>query len=388
VNVVRALISRFGLREGTWRKYHGLTDATKYLTASFNASDKLVTAFPTLHPEFHELFTSDALAGKTPEVLLFKNYVKDQVTHVLSTWARSSSGRHDLTKKGADMFLLTDGQTRFTSPLFVSDTTAYVEFRNRDKRLLQTITPPYKITLTSSTVWAHTANAADREYFPVMAALSKDTSKRLPARNWNGLLLSQEPHFFDFNYGQPFNGTYTGYRFYKFETHINTGISSRDVNDAPIFRMGEIMVNYAEAAYELGTFDQAKCDKSINKLRTRGGVALLNIGAIPNDPTRDPSVDPVLWEIRRERAVELIGEGFRFDDLRRWKKMDYATQQKLGRWIKRSDYGNVVPTLNNTTQGYVAYEGVPPAFPSHYYLYPIPSDQIVLNPKIKQNPIW
>ena len=141
---------------------------------------------------------------------------------------------------------------------------------------------------------------------------------------------------------------------------------------------------------ELGQFDQAECDRTINKLRARGGVAALNLTAIPADPTRDPDVDAEMWEIRRERAIELMAEGFRFDDLRRWKKMDYATERKLGMWIVRANEGNLVPTLNNADAGYVSYEGVPPApFPEHYYLYPIPSNQIVLTGDIvSQNPGW
>ncbi len=48
VHVVRALISRFGLFEGTWRKYHGLNDANTYLQACTDASQKLMTSFPTI----------------------------------------------------------------------------------------------------------------------------------------------------------------------------------------------------------------------------------------------------------------------------------------------------------------------------------------------------
>ena len=35
------------------------------------------------------------------------------------------------------------------------------------------------------------------------------------------------------------------------------------------------------------------------------------------DPARDQSVPAILWEIRRERRVELMGDGFRFRDLKR-----------------------------------------------------------------------
>ena len=35
------------------------------------------------------------------------------------------------------------------------------------------------------------------------------------------------------------------------------------------------------------------------------------------------NVNPVLWEIRRERQIELFGEGFAFYDIRRWAKAAY-----------------------------------------------------------------
>ncbi len=126
--------------------------------------------------------------------------------------------------------------------------------------------------------------------------------------------------------------------------------------------MGEVLVNVAEAKYELGEFNQAVADATINKLRARGAVAPLQLSAIPDDPQRDAAIMPALWEIRRERAIELMGEGFRFDDLRRWKKMDYAMAQKLGRWIKKGTdvaADAKIPILNNATEGYIAYEGVP-----------------------------
>src|SRR5690606_15968740 len=146
-----------------------------------------------------------------------------------------------------------------------------------------------------------------------------------------------------------------------------------------IFRIEEVMLNYAEAKKELGEFTQEICDNTINRLRDRGGVSGMDISNVPNDPTRDEEVDPVMWEIRRERAIELMGENFRFNDLRRWKKMDYATEQKLGTWINAADENYKVPILNNADSGYVSYLGIPPSpFPEYMYLYPIPSNQIEL----------
>lgn len=88
------------------------------------------------------------------------------------------------------------------------------------------------------------------------------------------------------------------------------------------FQVGEVMLNYAEAAFELGRFTQEVADATINKLRARGGTKNMTVGQIDADwdTKRDSDVAPVLWEIRRERVMELATEGFHFDDLRRWKK--------------------------------------------------------------------
>jgi hypothetical protein len=178
---------------------------------------------------------------------------------------------------------------------------------------------------------------------------------------------------------------------WKIWNEHNFRVSSRDVNDFPIFRIGEIMLNYAEATFEMGNFDQTVADLTINRLRVRGEVSPMDVSAIgPDfDPTRDGSVDPVLWEIRRERAIELMGDGFRRDDLRRWKKMHYTSEAKLGRWIKQSDYSRQIPIQGDAPEGYVqVVPGTPPSFADHYYLFPIPSDEIVLNPQLQQNPGW
>ena len=64
VHVVRALISRFGLSEGTWRKYHGLGNAEQYLQACSTASAKLAADFPALLPDYDQIFNSEDLGGK------------------------------------------------------------------------------------------------------------------------------------------------------------------------------------------------------------------------------------------------------------------------------------------------------------------------------------
>ncbi len=391
-HVVRAMISRFGLVEGTWRKYHGLSGASEYLEASFEASARLAIDFPALNSNYDLDFNSENLAG-VPGIILYKQYVLNQQTHNLSTQNRNSSGRFDLTKKAVDLFLMTDGQTRYTSELFEGDYSPYTEFRNRDRRLYYVVPPPYFVdTNTPSLNFTYTDNPQDTAYFGLMAAISDSQHKALPSRNWNGFVVRGEPHYVDYNQGQPFSVTYTGYRFYKYYNQQVRDAQGQDISDAPIFRMGEVLANYAEAAYELDRFNQAIADQTVNKLRERGGVAPLNVASISADPTRDAMIAPLLWEIRRERTVELIGEGFRLDDLRRWKKLDYTVERKLGRWLRKGidvAANANIPILNGAAEGYIAYEGVPPTpYPVHYYLDPIPSNQIVLNPNITQNDGW
>lgn len=390
VHVVRTLISRFGLFEGTWRKYHSLGNHESYLTASITASEKLMQAFPNLHTNYDELYNSESLEG-VAGIILYKEYQEDVMHILMATNFRSSNSSWDITRKGIDKFLCKDGQTIYNSLTFDADNDRkdkYAEFRNRDNRLLLMTPPPYKIIGQGAFDWVHTTNPADSEYFAVMEAISDPLHKTLPDLNWAGKTIKEIPNLEEAGFNK---SKATGYRIWKHYNQLNTGRSSADFADAPIFKMGEILLNYAEAKFEMGEFSQAIADQTINKLRVRGDVASMLVAEIDVnfDPTRDPSVDPVLFEIRRERAVELMGEGFRRDDLRRWKKMDYAAEVKLGRWINTTDYNKTYNIQGGAAVGYIQYvHETPPAFSEHYYLKPLPTDQIVLNPQLVQNPGW
>ena len=387
-DAARALMSRFGLFEGTWRKYHNLGDYEKYLTASIDASTTLMINYPGLIPVYDHVFNSEDLTGK-PGIILYKHYIQDVVHHWASTNQRSTNQKDDVTRKGIDMFLCQDGQTIWNSPLYQGNLDPYAEFRDRDTRILVMTPPPYKVN-GDGTVdkWTHTGDPADQEWFTKLEEVTGGfPNKYLPDMNWSGRATGQVPNFAGLTPTQ----TATGYRFWKYYNDISFRISSKDFNDCPIFRMGEVLVNHAEATFEMGIFNQGVADATINKLRERGEVAPMILADIDAsfDPTSDPAIDPVLWEIRRERGIELMGEGFRREDLRRWKKMDYAAEPKLGRWIKQSDYTKYIPIQNDASEGFVQLvTGTPPVFQDHYYLFPIPSDQIVLNPKIEQNPGW
>ena len=74
-----------------------------------------------------------------------------------------------------------------------------------------------------------------------------------------------------------------------------------------MFRLGEVILNFAEAAAEAGHEDEAIV--AVNEIRSRVGMPGLDAGL---------SGDALMLRIRNERRVELAMEGFRYYDVRRW----------------------------------------------------------------------
>ncbi len=393
-DVVRALISRFGLYEGTWRKYHGLEDADTYLRASADASAQLIKDFPTLMENYDDVFNSEELVGQ-PGIILAKQYATSLVTHSITRVIRSSAWYADLTKDAVDSYLCTDGRPVKTSTVYEGDQDIYAQFRHRDRRLYYTVVPPYRVELTgplaTSFTWEYTDNPRDREYIDFMATIAPATGKRLPVSNYVGYNVHAMPHFRNFPNGQGFLVTQLGFYFWKYYNRQVDNMNLRTSTiDYPLFRMGEVLVNYAEAKYELGEFDQNVADESINKLRVRAHLPNMIVSEITDnfDPDRDPTVPAVLWEIRRERRVELMGDGFRFRDLKRWKKGEYLNKQALGAWVNNADYNNTLKIHGGGEEGYVEFFAEPKGWLDYYYLEPLPTQELALNPNLVQNPGW
>lgn len=417
VHVVRALISRFGLFEGTWRKYHELGNADIYLNACIDASEKLMQSFPGLHSNYDELFNTEDLTGMTG-VILFRQYTQNVMTHGASrNYSRASGSAYELSKEMVERYLCSDGKPITTSPLYDGDKTPFDEFRNRDYRLLFTVLPPsrvYKAGNATSLEWrflttedevkiganpARQVTKADsviyREYIDLLAKISKPEQKALPAIAWNNTLAtSYTPRFRNFSEGiAPTSGQH-GYWYWKYYD-TNPPVQSSNSQDMIIFRIEEVMLNYAEAKCELEQFTQDVADRTINKIRSRVNVANMAVSEINEnfDLNRDQTVPPILWEIRRERMVELFGEYFLFNDVRRWKKGEYYNTRQKGMWVKNADYNNTLKiegyadvAASKDKEGYVVYQDEPKGWLEHYYLFPIPLNDLILNPQLKQNP--
>ncbi len=396
VHVVKALISRFALFEGTWRKYHGLSESDMYLKECVRASEELLKTFPDVHSKYDELFNSESLDGVTG-ILLYKAYETGQLMHGLTRMVRTGESKIEATKDAVDAYLCTDGRPISTTQSnYGGDKDVYAQFRDRDYRLYLTVCPPYMIKkegAPTTSEWQYTDDPKDREYMDLLALISGETYHRLPSSNFKGFTVKGQPHLKKVNWGQGWNASEMGFWVWKYYNTHTVSTNARGVNttDAPLFRMGEVMVNYAEAMCELNKFDQEAANISVNKLRERANVKKMIVSEINMsfDKKRDPSVSPLLWEIRRERRIELMGEGFRLDDLRRWKKGEYINKRPLGVYLVGAIEKNLKVTGGqNDDEGYIYIFDTPLGWKEHYYLYPLPLKQLALNPKLTQNPGW
>lgn len=358
--------SRVCLFEGTWRKYHGGTNPNKWLEEAAKAAKELMdkgpyrlysTGNPNLdYNAYHRVLN---LSGNT-EVMYWRRYQLGVFTNHVQSYFDYAGG---VSKSMVEDYLCTDGLPITLSPLYKGDAKIEDVFENRDPRLRQTV--------------LHPADAAFYKY-----------------------------HLGDGRTYPRINGMEGGYRSstgYHIIKHYNADDmigKAFDTAESPgiILRFGEALLNYAEAQAELGKITQGDLDISINRLRDRVKMPHLKLDNVPVDPryTAD-GVSPIIAEIRRERRVELFMEGFRYNDLRRWKQGKKLTAHTLGmRWDAAAIARYPRATVRTRVENGVPYINVfggsdwdNPVFEENkHYLWPIPLDVLSQNPTIKQNPNW
>ena len=115
--------------------------------------------------------------------------------------------------------------------------------------------------------------------------------------------------------------TRTGYFERKF-LHPNAG-GDNPVGgaNAKLFRLGEVILNFAEAAAQAGKLDEATA--AVNEIRTRAGMPNLSTSL---------TKDELILRIRNERRVELAMEENRYFDIRRWSSPT-GDLSKTDRWV-------------------------------------------------------
>ncbi|ADY36087.1 RagB/SusD domain-containing protein [Phocaeicola salanitronis DSM 18170] len=396
-----ALKSRFCLYEGTYRKYHNLTlegnDYAYYLQQAADAAEELINSgeyhlYSTDNPEedYLMLFAEED-ANPDEYILAIKfDYGMSVYHNATAHTLVPTQGRPGLTRKLVNTYLMKDG-TRFTDREGWETMPFTEEVKDRDPRLAQSIRTPGYHRIGQTDILAPDLSVSVTGYQPIKYVQDPTASGGQVDRN------------------------------------------DRSTCDLPVFRLAEVMLNFAEAKAELGTLTQEDLDKSVNEIRDRVGMPHLDMAQANANPDSylssadygytnvTGSNQGVILEIRRERAIELTQEGFRFDDLVRWKAGTCINQSIMGMYFPGAgeydlsgdgqidvvlyDEGDAKPevpdaqvyqigsdiVLSEGDHGYVDYHHdiVRTAFNEERdYLYPIPINERSLNPNLTQNPGW
>lgn len=350
-DVVDAFMSRHLLMLGTKLKYDPATTSAQmerveaYLKAAKDAAWRVISSGRwNLASNYHGLCSTLDIATTADikqEMILYRQYDIGTVTHAMMANNRDASIQNQCANKDLiDSYLCSNGlpihPVGKANAMYKGDKTAEDQMANRDPRLVQTIRPKF-------------------------------------------LIQGDEVGYSD-----------SGFKIWKFLDEATQGnpeaVPGSNITDAPVMRLGEVMMNYIEAAAELDdmgkySLTQADLDATINKLRTRksfgnklktlqimGGKPAVD-GVVYDDAERDPEVPSMIWEIRRERRVELVYECNRLDDLKRWRKIDYCNttlypKKNMGCYLVKSDQfknlvlcdenGNVIsPVGSSSGNGYI-----------------------------------
>ncbi len=379
-----ALKARICLFEGTFRRYHGIEGDTELLQAAYDAAGELMkpeygySLFKGSKPSqaYHELFIQEDYNGNT-EVILSREYDPalggaNNVSRMIGVGETPIGFSRDAVE---DYLCATTGKpiTLCGCEGHTQHTTLIAELNNRDPRLLQTVASP---------------EAGEHTY--------QLEGKRAGIGNLlSGLYRSS-----------------TGYAVAKFFNSAEySTVHHQGTSDAPVFRYAEILLIRAEAGAELGL--DPELDKTVNALRDRVGFSH-HLTANPEQdpklvaeyPTIKGSNANLIREIRRERRVELMGEGLRYSDLMRWHCGLRLNEPKLGiipditksaddaTAYTQEEYGilsNDLGFQNKALDIYTKRVTNPKAnfIEPKNYLFNVPTNQIGLNPNLlPQNPGW
>ena len=401
--VALALKARFCLYEGTMRKYHAVDPSTGrawtkdesrfYLGECVKACEaimgdgvyKLTDDPAKRQTQYRDMFTNaDACGVYTDEFIWARDYDIDlKVTYAINNYmVNPQHANYAFTRQFINTYLMTDG-TPFTDKYPDYDSVDFTtECSGRDYRLAQTIRTPGFTRDGGTTQWAPDVKFSKTGYQPIKW-LTDDSSK---------------------------------------DTNV-AAIAS----DVPLIRYAEVLLAYAEAKAELGEMSEEVWDKTIKPLRERAGVdgtrptqidEYLQHAYYSTDAGNPKLTDCDILEIRRERAIELLLEGRRYDDLMRWHLGEKLNKQWYGIYVPALDTpydlngdgtndvcftkgeagnepgvsyiqvgGSSLYSLENDTSGRLLYS-VGRNFEEKRYLRPVPQTALNINPDLGQNHYW
>ncbi len=353
INKDAALIlkSRVALFEGTWLKYHkgtamvpggpewpggssytypaGSIDAesswflNQAAAAAKEVADKYVDRLTdntgvmqqaeneTPNP-YYNMFASVDLSG-FPEVVMWRQYSITYSTHSVPQAAGRGNYLLGLTRGYVQNFLMLDGSPIYThgtyadgDGYYMGDKTLADVKKNRDTRLSIFLKAPGEKNVCYNIGDPRGTEVVVTEPYPTITL------------------------------GDSERGYTTGYALHKGGAlDCNHYANYGGYTGAITFRAVEALLNYMEASYEISGNVDATADKYWRAIRKRAKVNedymnTVNLTDMAKEGEFDWGAysagvlmtDKVLYNIRRERRTELLSEGFRNDDLRRWKSYD------------------------------------------------------------------
>ncbi|MEQ6119120.1 RagB/SusD family nutrient uptake outer membrane protein [Reichenbachiella sp. MALMAid0571] len=367
-----AFKARVALFEGTWRKFHGLADVNTMLDQAMAAADQVIQNGGFELFDRRDVLGDDSYRyyflldgdGRTNPAGITKAEDKEAILVRRQDRDLKSTGnpfplvdvrQQNPTKSMMDLYLCNDGLPIDKSPNFMGYDNTDSEYQNRDPRLGHMMVP-------------------DQRYWSFQFA---EWWKNWANPTANGFVYMED--------GDDWGGrTATGYQGTKMTPEVEQPFGI----EFAVIRYAEVLLIYAEAAFERnGSISDQDLDKSINKLRDRVGMPHLT-----NTFVNTNNLD-MQTEIRRERTVELAFEGFRYDDLRRWKTAETVLPQPIKGIKFDGTQWSIDPrySSNNFTtdaNGFVIVESIRTFDPQKHYLMPLPIRQLILNPNLEQNPGW
>lgn len=415
-DAARLLRARVALYEATWEKYHANTafvpgnpkwvGASMYPDFQFKAGDAqkeieyfldeaieaadLVASHRALDDDYIAMFNRLTPFSSNDEVILARYYQMGILSHSASNYLGRTGGGTGFTRALVNTFLMKNGLPIYADGSnYGGDTYMLDEMKDRDERLVNSVKIAGSDIETVQGPDGTLVNDTIYYYRPQLTLSGNEASPTgYELKKW----VSNEP-------GQQEQGQGT--------------------SATPILRAAEAYLIYLEAYYERHGNLGGKCDRYWTELRRRAGVDTdynKTIAATDLSKENDLAVyskgievDKTLYNIRRERRCELLGEGMRLDDLKRWRALDNMKDYQvegMNLWdemykmydngalngvVSPSGVSNYIRPLQKTSTS-VAYNGY--NFPKPHYLEPIPISEFLLtvdgsgNSTLYQNPGW
>ena len=369
-----AFLSRVALYEGTWQKFRNGGQNNDRSSALLDIA--ATSAHDVIESGFFELFAPEELGTEAYKYLFILENDKSNPAGITKSGNKEYifTRRHDptlasigfnitqgrlgnavyVTRKMANMYLQSNGLP--INPQTWDYSKVDSEFKDRDNRMSNTLMIP------GHTYWGTGGGRID----------------------WTG--SAEEIANASHKNFMPSTGT--GYFPHKWCCERDGVPTGMEAYDYPIIRYAEVLLNYAEAVFER---DDKISDQdlaiSLNLTRKRVNP---NMPDLTNAFVSANNLD-MRTEIRRERTVEFYDENFRIDDLKRWKTAEEEMPMNLTgvKW-RGTEYETKWSDASSKTmdaEGCIIYEQGR-VWEEKHYLYPLPIDQLKLNPNLKQNPGW